>query len=991
MQCLSRPVRNLGLLVWMAVGAAGAAWAQTSPALRGTITDPSGASVPGALVQLRGPGPELRATTDISGQYAFVSIRPGKYRLRVIAKGFSVTERRDLEITGPLTLDLQLTIQAGTQVVNVEDEANRVSADPASSGAALVLRQKELAALSDDPDELLQQLQAMAGPAAGPNGGQIYIDGFTGGNLPAKSSIQEVRINSNPFSPEYDRPGFGRIEILTKPGSDTIRGQAFFQFNDESLNSRSPLLAQSSRPPYANKFFGFNISGPIKRQKASFGLDFERRNIDENAFILATTLDNNLNPRQVNQGVVTPQRRTNISPRIDYSINPNHRLVVRYQDTRIDLRNQGVGNYGLSSRAYRQTESERTLQATGTSILGAAAINETRFQMMRTETSKLGDNSTPAVNVQGAFEGGGSQVGASGSVSNRWELANISTLTRSGHTVKWGGRLRQSLLDDTSKDNFGGTFSFFGGSGPQLDAASQPIAGTALQLTALERYRRTLLFQQMGYSAALIRSLGGGASQFSMNAGLPLTSVGQFDLGLFANDDWRIRPNLTLSYGLRYETQTNIRDLTNFSPRLSIAWGIGGRGTAGAKTVIRAGSGIYYDRVAESITLQAERYNGTTQQAYLVQDPDFYPTIPRAESLANSRLPQRVQIVDSRIRAPRTYQASAGVDRQINRYARVSAQYMWNRGVRLQRSRNINAPRGGAYPFGDPEVRMLTETTGFSRSNTLIISPSINYKKLFLFGFYALSQGMTDAEGIAADPYNLRAEWGPSSFADVRHRFVVGASLPMPWKLSLNPFVMASSGSPYNITTGRDTNGDSFTTERPALLPDMTSASCRGGNLVWAPSFGCFDLNPGPGVATITRNYARGPANANLSLRLARTWSFGNRGESGPGDFSPPPGMGGVGGGGPPAGGPPGGGAPPGGGPGGGPPAGLFGASSGKKYNLTLSISARNVFNHANYAAPGGDLSSPFFGQYRSLGGFGPFGGSSTYNRKIDLQLRFMF
>jgi hypothetical protein len=154
MQRFSRPARNLGLLVWMAVEAAGGAWAQTPPALRGTIKDPSGASVPGALVQLRGPGPELRTTTDISGQYAFVSVRPGKYRLRVVAKGFSVAERRDLEITGPLTLDFDLTIQGGTQVVNVEDGARGVSADPASNGASLVLRQKELATLSDDPDEL---------------------------------------------------------------------------------------------------------------------------------------------------------------------------------------------------------------------------------------------------------------------------------------------------------------------------------------------------------------------------------------------------------------------------------------------------------------------------------------------------------------------------------------------------------------------------------------------------------------------------------------------------------------------------------------------------------------------------------------------------------------------------------------------------------------------------------------------------------------------
>src|SRR5215475_76033 len=210
--------------------------AQTPTAsLRGVITDPSGATVPGALVQLRGPAGEQRARTDATGQYVFPSLRPGKYLVRVIAKGFTVTQKQNFAINGPATFDAQLTIQAETQVVNVEDEAAKVSADPESNGTAIVQREKEREALSDDPDELQQQLQAMAGPGGGPNGGQIYIDGFTGGNLPSKSSIREVRINTNPMSPEYDRPGFGRIEIFTRPGADRFRGEALAQYNNRFL------------------------------------------------------------------------------------------------------------------------------------------------------------------------------------------------------------------------------------------------------------------------------------------------------------------------------------------------------------------------------------------------------------------------------------------------------------------------------------------------------------------------------------------------------------------------------------------------------------------------------------------------------------------------------------------------------------------------------------------------------------------------------------
>lgn len=972
MKTLSR----IAAVVWFL----GSLWAQAPQAsLKGVVTDPSGALVPGALVQLRGPGGERRARTDVSGQYSFPSLPAGKYLARVIVKGFSVSQKQDFAIAGPVTLDFQLTIAAESQVVNVEDEAGKVSIDPTANSSAIVLGEKELQALSDDPDELQQQLQAMAGPSGGPNGGQIYIDGFTGGNLPPKSSIREVRVNSNPMSPENDRPGFGRVEIFTKPGSDVLRGQAFLQYNKEALNARSPLLAQAKRPPYQNRFYGVSVTGPIRKQKASFGFDGERRAIQENAFILATTLDSALNPQTVNQAIVTPQSRTTLSPRLDYTINAANTLVVRYQNVRVELDKENAGGFNLASTAYNQTNSENTLQVTETAVLSPRAINETRFQYLRTYLSNTGDNSIPALVVDGAFTGGGPQIGRSGNTIHRAELTNITTLTRGTHTLKLGARLRQVFDSDTSVNNFGGTYTFFGGLGPQLDANNQPIPGTAVDLSALERYRRTLLFQSQGLAAPLIRQYGGGATQFSLNAGMASTSVSQFDAGVFANDDWRMWPNLTLSYGLRYEAQTNLTDFANFAPRVGLAWGVDSRGGKPGKTVLRAGFGIFYDRLAETATLAADRFNGVTQQSYLILNPDFYPAIPSLASLSGAR-PQQLQLVDSHFVAPRTYQATLGVDRQINKYARVSLTYLSSRGAHLLRPRNINTPINGVYPDGDNQLRILSESTGFSRSNQLIVSPSVNYKKMFLFGFYSLSYGYDDNEGEPADPYNLRAEWGPSTFAGVRQRFLIGTSLPLPLKFSIAPFLFASSGTPYNITTGHDTNADGFAAERPALV-STGQAGCSGGGLLYAAGFGCFNLNPAPGTPVIGRNSAVGPDTVNLSLRLSRTWSFGNRGESGlanPGGM--PPGIGGARGS--PNMGPP---------PGGGPPVAIFGAASSKKYNLTLSISARNALNRANYSPPGGNLSSPFFGEYRSLAGFGPFGTPSTYNRKIDIQLRFQF
>jgi len=795
------------------------------------------------------------------------------------------------------------------------------------------MRRRQLASLSDDPDELALQLQALAGPAPGPNGGQIFIDGFTGGNLPPKAAIREVRINSNPFSPEYDRPGFARVEIFTKPGTDSLRGQAFAQYNDNRLNSRNPLLTASTRPPYRAQLYGLDLSGPLRKNKAAFTLDAEQRLIDDNAFILATTF---------NGALATPQSRTMISPRIDYALSPRNTLVVRYQELRIGLDNQGVGDFNLASRAYRQTQAEHTLQITETAVINPRAINETRFQYMRSEVRDTADNTAPAITVLGAFSEGGASTGNSASTTGNWELTNSSIYTKARHTLKWGGRVRQSRLDDTALGNFAGTFTFY----------------------TLAEYQQTMALQQAGYTGAEIAQLGAAPSQFSLNSGTPTTRVSQADAGLFVNDDWRARPNLTVSLGLRYEVQTNLGDLGDWAPRLGIAWGLDARGNRPAKTVLRAGFGTFYDRVPLTVALNALRYNGITQQSYLILNPTFFPEIPPPGVFEADLSPQQLQPVSSRNMAPRLYQSSVGIDRQINPSSRLTVTWTGSRGTHLLDVRNINAPIAGGYPFGDPSIRLLTESAGLSRQNQLTASTNASYRGLMLFGFYSLSYGMDNNEGQPADPYNLRAEWGPSVYGDVRHRLAIGATLPVAWKFTVTSFLVANSGLPYNITTGLDPGDTGYPAQRPALLTGAVPAACQES--------GCFNPSPAPGSATIGHNYGRGPAAVNLALRIARTWGFGRESRTAMADSGPAEHGGG----------------------GAMPPRAMFTTNTGRKYSVTLSASTLNAANHPNYAPPDGDLSSPYFGQYRSLGGLMVMahgGALSTYNRKIDLQVRLTF
>jgi hypothetical protein len=521
------------------------------------------------------------------------------------------------------------------------------------------------------------------------------------------------------------------------------------------------------------------------------------------------------------------------------------------------------------------------------------------------------------------------------------------------------------LLDDTSVNNFNGTFTFFGGSGPEFDSNNQPITGTSIPLSGLQVFQRTLLLQKAGSSPAQIRAAGGGASLFSINAGIPLTHVPTADVGLFLNDDWKVRPNITLSYGLRYEAQNRINHVNDWSPRLGLAWGLG---KTNPKTVLRAGGGKFFNRIGEQTILNSIRYDGLTQQSYQLLNPDFFPNIPSLNVLASSQQPQNIQLLSRTLQAPQIYGINIGVDQQVNKYVRFSANYFNIRGVHMIRQRDVNAriPGTDIFPYGDSTVRMQTESSARMVQQQLAIQPTLSYKKVTVAAFYGLFWAKADFEGLAANPYDLHAEWA-RAFGDVRQRLNLGPlAVPLPFKLSANVLYLYAGPAAYNITTGLpDPSGDGAAVQRPALV-SPPAGSCTGGTLIYEPRFGCFDLAPAPGTPTIAKNYARGPRTMNMQLRLARTWGFGKKETPG----GAPPAIAGPGPGFPP-----------------GPPPGL---GVPMKYNVTLSVTALNPLNHPSFGNPNGNLSSPLFGKSLFMQNFF-FAGNATYSRKVTMQMQVSF
>ncbi len=992
--------RSVGLILTLILCGGAVIAQQTTGTLRGQVADESGGLVVGATVTtVDANGVEKTATTNGEGVYTLPGLTFGTYTVRATATGFAQYENAGVALTTARVtpLDITLGVTIADEQVTVAGAAP-VSTDPENNASALVLREADIEGLPDDPDDLAAALQALAGPGAGPNGGQIFIDGFTGGRLPPRETIREIRINSNPFSSEYDRLGFGRIEILTKPGTNRFRGQAEFEFEDESLNSRNPFAP--NRPPFQNREYDFNLSGPIVKNKASFFLDFSKQDTDDNAVINALTLDPALNITPFRLAVLVPRTRTTFSPRFDYAINSTNTLVGRYSYSRSRGMNQGIGEFDLPTRAIDTENTEHTLQLTETAIINSSIINETRFQYINRRNERTGDGTLPAINVLGSFNGGGSTIGLAFADESRFEFQNYTTFTLGRHSLKTGARLRHIRLADSSPNNFAGTFTF--------------TSLETLPINPNDPTNTTLLERRFGsYRDTILNLPGASPTQFTIAGGNPLATVKQTDLGLFLQDDWRVRPDLTLSFGLRYETQTNIKSNLNFAPRFSFAYSPGATGQGRPKTVIRGGFGVFYDRFGENLTLQANRFDGspTSQQQFIVTDQSItsrnildsivfnadgtISNIPTIETLTSFALPQTTRRVAEDLQAPYTMQTAFSIERQLPFNTTVSLTYLNARTLHLLRSRNTNAPLPGTivrdadnriisaeYPTGAPGNIYQYESSGRLNQNQFLVNVRSQFNpRVSLFANYALNKVNSDTDGantFPSDPYDFTNEYGRAAF-DIRHRFVIGGNFTAPFGISLNPFVVALSGRPYNITTGFDTNGDTLFTERPTYAELSTAIATR--NLT--DRFN-FTFDPSLADTIIPRNFGQAPSYLNVNLRASKTFGFGG-GENGNVAANQPGGGGGGRGGG--RGGFGGGGF-------GGGRGGRGGARSDSRYNLTFSVQVRNILNTTNEGTPVGNLRSRLFGQsLSSAGGFGGFGGGGQFggNRRVEMGIRFSF
>lgn len=827
--------------------------------VRVTVADPSEAVIPNASVAIRPQGaspesaPLATVTTGETGIAVVENLRPGRYTLRAEFPGFEIIEIRDFEVrAGDNDRTITLPIKQVSEDLTVARDGRTAALDPRGNSFSTVLTREQIAMLPDDPEEMEAALRAMAPPGA-----TFRVDGFTGGRLPPKSQIRSIRLPRMDQFAAQNHGGFGgmmHIDILTQPGGGPLRGSFDMAFRDDALNARNPFVP--AKGDESLKQGGITLSGGIVPNKSSFSVSAQKGRTFNTGNLLAAMPEGTLA-----QAIGQPSERLFLDARFDQSLTPDHVLRFSYQRTANENRNLGVGGFELLDRAYETSANDNLFRISENGPLGRRFFSESRLQVRWLQSGSSSSVESPAIRVLDAFTSGGAQR-RGGERSVQFEAATDLDYVRGTHAFRAGLLLEGGRYRSDASSNDLGTFTF----------------------ASLEDY------------------LAGRPLNYSRRLGDPAVAFSNLQIGVYAQDDFRVHPALMLSYGLRYEGQTLLSDFDNFSPRVSVTWSP----FEGGATTFRAGWGYFSDWLSTGTWEQTLRVDGFRQQELNVLNPSFPDP-----GVAGGVAPSNRYLLADGLSLSGSQSMNVGVERRIGQSVRLNATYTHRRGDRMLRARNLNAPVDGVRP--DDRFSNVVEVVGdaSARAHMLTVSGSLimlQSRQTFLAGHYTWASSESNTTGAFSLPANgddLANEWGPTT---PRHRFSASFNTRPFSRFGIAVNARYQSGTPYTLTTGADLNGDGVFNDRPVGVGRNTLLTASqwevGMRLSYAIGFGGPRDSSGSGGGTVV---------------MIRT------------------------GGGMPMGGP--------------------GGSGDDRYRIELYASAQNITNHHNYIGYSGIITSPFFQQ----------------------------
>jgi hypothetical protein len=902
--------RWIGILLCTALSIGGKLEAQTC-SLRGTVLDPSGAAVEGADVVLQAATPE-QTTTDRHGSFVFHCAGDSPYDITVHANGFAESQ---LNGRGSANITVSLRIAEVHTVVEVGENSG-VSVDADHGAGTHTLTGEDLKGMADDPDDFKRQLQVLAASSGGaPGQAIITVDGFQNSStLPPKSSIASIRVNPDMFSAEYDRPPYqgGRVEIFTKPGRDSLHGALFFTDSDSVFNATDPFALSAT--PAGKRRYGFEFGGPIRKQQSDFFLALERRDINEFNVVNAVVLDSQGNEAPLSQNISAPQRLWIGSVRTDWQLNPKNMLAATYSADVNDSNNVGSGGLVLADAGYNSTVSEQNLRLTDVFTISPTLLHETHIGFTWKSTRDVPLSTAPSLQVAGAFIGGGATAGYLQNRERDLEVDDDVMWSHHKHSLKIGVASLGILVHDYDPDTFNGSFVFGGGLAPPLDNSGRQTA-----ISGLEQYRRTLL------------SLPGGVpTTYNVTQGEPLVPFSQWRVSLFAQDQWSVKPNLSLALGLRYALQTSPTSFGNLVPRVGIAWSPDHK----QRWVIHVRGGLFSSPVTPDVTTEAYRLNGLRQTQMLLYAPSFtQPLLPT---------PSTIAVATTRQFAPGlgqtwSFQSQLGVEHELPQHWHAQANVFDAQAWGTLRSRNINAPLVtnsttnpllAPRPIEPGKNFFQFEQSGHLHGQVVFLGvDQHSYKRFGIFVGYLYFNLKTDADSATLFPqssYSERGETARASWESTHRLFAIG-QLNLPQKLSLTSQFDASSGDPYDVLTGMDNNGDGVFNDRPSLTAEQ-------GTGTYQTPFGLLNTTGING--SLGRNAGTMPALVHLDTNLSRTFELPSHG-----------------------------------------------LSSDKHQSVTLNARSANLLNHTNVTNIGNVVGSPTFTQ--SL--------AAEAARRVEFGIRYTF